>query len=310
MSLAIETERCIASKNSRRVIPVSVLMATYAGETAGNLHEALESVFTQTVRPLEIVIVLDGPVGMDQQAILRLYETRSAEIPIECVRLETNLGLANALNIGLGRCRGRYVCRMDSDDVCMPQRLERQWAVAECHSEFDCIGSWHLEFETQTSACDRLKTTPEYHDEIVRALKWRNVFSHPTMFVKTDALRYIAGYRDYKLGLPSFGKTLFEDYDCLIRLIKSDYQLYAIQEPLLYFRRTPAQMKRRGGLSFLIRDVAFRLHHIRTGFFSPGHVIVYIPIAFLCHLAPSSLRGLLYLFVRRRVSRPRGVLTS
>ncbi len=271
-------------------VPVSVLMATYAGETARHLDEALASVFAQTVRPIEVVIVIDGPVGADQEAILRHYQSRSTEIPIERVDLALNQGLAEALNAGLLRCRGRYVFRMDSDDVCMPQRLQRQWSVAERHPEIDCIGSWHLEFETQTAACDRLKVTPQHHDDIVRALKWRNVFSHPTMFVKTEALRSIGGYRDFRL---------LEDYDCFIRLIESGYRLYALQEPLLFFRRTPAQIKRRGGASYLLRDIGFRFHHMRTGFFSLGQVVGYIPIAVFWRLAPNSLRGLLYRLVRR-----------
>lgn len=290
------------TREARCRVPVSVLMSTYAGETAENLDEAVESIFAQTVRPVELVVVLDGPIGAEQEAILERYRARSAEIPIVCVNLGKNVGLANALNAGLSRCQGQYICRMDSDDVCVPHRLERQWAVAQRHPEVDCIGAWHLEFQTEIKMCDRMKTAPEFHEGIVRALKWRNVFSHPTMLVKTEALTGIGGYRHFKLGLSVFGKTLFEDYDCLIRLIQSGRRLHVIQEPLLYFRRTRAQMRRRGGLSFLVRDLTFRFHHVRTGFFPIGHVLIYAPVAVCCHLAPSFFRSSLYLLVREPIN--------
>src|SRR5690242_11631908 len=80
---------------------VSVLMSTYAGESGANLSESLESIYAQTVTPDQIVLVMDGPIGIDQEEVLARYEKDPRIAEWTLVRLPTNAGLARAMNAGL-----------------------------------------------------------------------------------------------------------------------------------------------------------------------------------------------------------------
>jgi glycosyltransferase involved in cell wall biosynthesis len=271
-------------------VPVSVLMATYAGETSDNLDKALASIFEQTKRPLECVVVLDGPIGGDQHAVIARYRERFDEVPIVLVSLDTRRGLAHALNEGLKACRGEYVCRMDSDDICFRDRLQCQIDIASRNRDFDCIVGWSIEFRDDPWNVTAIKTVPAHNDDIVRVLKWRCAITHPTMLIKRDSLRDVGGYRS------TF--HLLEDYDCLIRLSMAGCRFYGIQRPLIYFRTSRSQMRRRGGLKYLVTEIRFRVHYFGRGFFSARHVIGYIPIACFLRLAPSAVRESLYRFVR------------
>src|SRR5215204_4995354 len=125
---------------------ISVLMSTYAKEKASNLEAALESLWTQTELPDEVVLVLDGPVGAEQEEVVARFAARGGLPELVVVSLEANQGLAKALNAGLERCRGTYVARMDSDDLCQPDRLAVQVGYAQRHPDMDVICSWSDEF--------------------------------------------------------------------------------------------------------------------------------------------------------------------
>jgi hypothetical protein len=148
---------------------ISVLMSTYAKEKASNLEAALESLWRQTELPDEVVLVLDGPVGADQEEVVARFAARGGLPELVVVRLEANQGLAKALNAGLERCRGTYIARMDSDDLCQPDRLTVQVAYAQRHPDTDVICSWSDEFFDDGTK-SRLKVAPVGHDAIVRAL--------------------------------------------------------------------------------------------------------------------------------------------
>ena len=172
---------------------VSVLMSTYKAETASNLADALESIATQSVLPDELVLVVDGSVGTDQEDVISGFVEQGA-IPVILIRLPINGGLAEALNAGLKRCAGEFLMRMDSDDICKTDRLEKQLAYADEHPHIDVISAWSEEF-FEDGAPSQLKVTPTNHHAIVRSLRWRNILCHPTLLVRKEALEAVNGYR-------------------------------------------------------------------------------------------------------------------
>lgn len=241
----------------RPVAPeVCVLMSTYAGETAGHLIASLQSLRDQTMRPGSIVLVIDGPVDPGQEAAIAAFaEMRSP--PVELVRMPRNVGLAAAMNAGLARCGAAWVMRMDSDDLCAPDRLEIQVAYAQRHPEVDVVTSWSEEFfEDGTPA--QVKVSPTGHAAVVRALRWRNVLVHPTVLVRTDVLRRVGGYRS------RFGRL--EDYDLFVRLVQAGACFHVIPKVLVRVRSSLAQKERRGGLGYCLGELQFRLECYRSGF--------------------------------------------
>ena len=268
----------------RRAPRISVLMATYKAETASNLATALGSIEGQTVLPDQLVLVVDGPVGADQEDVIAALVARGT-IPTTLVRLPRNRGLADAMNTGLTRCLGEFVLRMDSDDICKDDRIEHQIAYAETHPDIDVIASWSEEF-FEDGAPSQTKVTPTVHEGIVRALRWRNVVHHPTLLIRKKALTAVSGYRsDY---------GFLEDYDLFVRLVLSGARFHAIPKVLVRIRSSDAQRGRRGGFRYLLNDLRFRVECLRTGFLTFRQFIAVTLMYSVFRLVSGTMRRRLY----------------
>ena len=123
----------------------SVLLSVYRKEQPAYLRQSLDSIFTQTLLPDEVVLVKDGPLT---DALDEVAEDYCRKYPvIRVVPLSENQGLGRALNEGLKHCSYDLVARMDTDDVAKPERFEKQIAVFCAHPEMDVVGAWIDEFE-------------------------------------------------------------------------------------------------------------------------------------------------------------------
>ncbi len=279
------SEPALAAKTAPKV---STLMSTYNSETAANLEASLRSIEAQSVLPDQLVLVVDGPVDRDQENVIAEFVARGA-IPTTLVRFTSNRGLADAMNAGLNRCLGEFVMRMDSDDICTSDRVERQIAYAETHPEIDVIAAWSEEF-FEDGGRPQLKVTPAGHDGIVRALRWRNVIHHPTLLVRKKSLLAVSGYRS------TFG--FLEDYDLFVRLVLSGARFHAIPKVLVHVRSSTAQRGRRGGLKYLINDVKFRIECLRTGFLSVRQFLAITLMYSVFRLLSGAVRRRLYVLAR------------
>jgi len=269
----------------RHTTSVNVLMSTYKAEKAEYLAAAMESLYSQTVPPDRVVLVLDGEVGMDQHEVITRFGTDGRRPDLTIVALPQNGGLANALNAGLAYCDGDYVMRMDSDDICMPDRLALQLAYLAEHPDADLISSWVREF-SDAEAQERLKVSPTDHDAITSALRWRNVIAHSAVIVRTSALKKIGGYR------ADFG--MLEDYDLFVRLITSGAHLHVIPKVLLRIRTSMAQRARRGNLAYLKNEIRFRAECLRLGFLNRSQFVATVCLYAVFRLAGPALRNRFY----------------
>lgn len=110
----------------------SVLMSLYIKENPQYLRECFESLVAQTHPADEIVLVFDGAVTPELEAVVAEFETK---LPLNLVKLPKNLGLGKALNEGLKHCSHDWVFRMDTDDICVPERFAKQVAFIEQHPD-------------------------------------------------------------------------------------------------------------------------------------------------------------------------------
>ncbi|KAB0267736.1 glycosyltransferase [Microvirga brassicacearum] len=267
---------------------VSVLMSTYKFESAANLATSLESIEAQSILPDQLVLVVDGPIGMDQECVIADFIER-AIIPMTLVRQSTNRGLAEAMNAGLCHCTGDFIMRMDSDDICDNDRLEKQLSYSQNHPDIDVIGTWSEEF-FEDGAPPKIKVSPTDHEAIIQALHWRNILHHPTLLIRTSALRRVAGYRA-KYGF-------LEDYDLFVRLALSGARFHVIPKVLTRIRSGIDQRSRRGGLRYLVNDVRFRMECLRTGFLTRGEFLATTLMYSVFRLVSGGFRRRLYALAR------------
>lgn len=147
----------------------SVLMSLYNKEEPQNLWECLESIKSQTLQADEIVIVYDGFVNDSLNAIVESFKD---VLNIKVLPLKKNVGLGRALQKGLEYCQHEIVARMDTDDICQPNRFEKQINFILENQDVDMLGTSIIEFDEENN--QRLKALPENNEEIRKFSIWKN----------------------------------------------------------------------------------------------------------------------------------------
>lgn len=235
--------------------PFSLLLSMWSGDRPEYLVDAIRSsVDDQTLKPQQVVIVQDGPVGVALTRALEMIAT-SAAAAVDIVRLEHNVGLGPALNAGLDACRHEIVARMDADDVSVPHRFEVQ--VPLVASEFDLLGSGLLEFGADPGDIVGQRTPPTDPDEIRAAARLRDPFNHPTVVYRQSAVRAAGGYPDL---------DLMEDYLLFATMIAQGARVGNVAEPLVRYRVGAGSYARRGGTRLLRSELEIQRRFHAAGF--------------------------------------------
>lgn len=131
------------------MVTISVVMPTY-NTPVSFLKEAVESILRQTFRDFEFIIVDDGTTDESRQYLEGLTDRR-----IRIIRNETNIGITKSLNIGFREARGKYIARMDGDDVSLPKRFEKQLACMKSHPNAIACGTKTAKIGRRTFALRR-----------------------------------------------------------------------------------------------------------------------------------------------------------
>ena len=225
-------------------------------------------------------------VGDAQESVIARFESQPGFVVVRC---PYRRGIAGALNDGLMHCRQPFVARMDSDDIAAAHRYETQNGRLKAYPGLDVLASWHQEFSDDPRVLRATKRSPSDHEQIARALRWRNVISHPTIVVRRSLLERVGGYREMRY---------LEDYDLYLRLLKAGARFEAIQEPLVLVRTTPDQVRRRGGMEHVRAEWKFRFAHFRSGSLGAS-TFASTSIAYtVFRLLPNAVREGLYRLVR------------
>ena len=217
----------------------SVLMSVYKNEKVAFFQQAVDSLLQQTVPPEQIVLVRDGAVYEELQAAIDQYVNRYPEI-FTYLPLEQNGGLGNALRHGLKDCRNELVGRMDTDDISVPDRFERQLTFMKDHPDVDIVGGNISEFVNTPEQVVDYRIVPEGHEEIAAYLKNRSPFNHVTVMFKKSALEKVNSYESF---------YLFEDWYLWVKLYLAGARFANINRILVNVRISD-MANRRGGMKY------------------------------------------------------------
>jgi glycosyltransferase involved in cell wall biosynthesis len=278
---------------------MSVLMSIYGKDAPLALRQCLESLVAQKLPASQIVIVQDGPLGSELQSVI--HEHR-AKLPIEAVPLPHNVGLGGALRLGIERCRFDVIARMDADDICAPNRFEKQMAYLRAHPEVDVVGASIREFDSDPSHALSERRLPTTHDAIAAYARRRNPVNHVTVMFRKAAVLAAGSYR-------SLGG--FEDYDLWVRMLMLGARFSNMEESLVFVRCGNGMQLRRGGLRYLGRELKlFRSFHA-AGFINSFELFQNALLRAPARLLPASIRtGIYRRFLRRTVSAERALATN
>lgn len=220
---------------------VSVILATHEGDNLDQLTEAIDSVIAQSHRPLELLVVCDGPVSADTDQML---SSRSEAHPWMSVRtMKRRGGPAVARNAVLGVCQGDYVAVLDADDAMTPGRIATQIEYLEGHG-LDIVGSW-LQVVDQSGNEIGIRRFPEDW----RAVRHRSAFFCPTANPSTLFRRSVLPAYRYPEHL-----SVGEDYRLWVHLMQRGRRIGNVPKPLTKYRTGSSYYQRRTGLAYAVGD--------------------------------------------------------
>jgi len=206
-------------------------MATYKEEEK-YLREAIESILNQTYSRFEYIIILDNPDNKQHIRIIKDYA--SIDNRIKFMINEENKGLTSSLNRGLKLAKGKYICRMDADDIAIKDRIEKQLEYLVTNN-YDLIGGLTDVISESGEQMYSIKKIPFNPTQVQTGLKYNNCIPHPTWFAKRDIFDKLNGYRDIRAC---------EDYDLLIRASLAGFKLCNINYTVLKYRMTSNSISR------------------------------------------------------------------
>ena len=216
------------------------LLSVYKNTKLDELKETVYSMENQTVSPRQIVIVRDGVVENELQTYLDDLQKSNCEL-YTVVSIEKNVGLGEALRVGTDYCKYELIARIDSDDVCVLDRCEKQLRIFENDDTLSVIGSNIKEFVGDIYNVVSSRVVPEKHEDICKYLKKRCPFNHMTVMMKKSELTRAGGYLDWHYD---------EDSYLWVRMYLAGCKFYNIQENLVFARIDDNTFYRRGGLKY------------------------------------------------------------
>ena len=154
---------------------ISVLMSVFNSDKY--LHEAIDSILKQTFTDFEFIIINDASTDSSVN-IIKSYN----DIRIVLIENETNIGLTNSLNKGIKRATGKYIARMDADDIALPFRFAEQFSFMELHAEIGICGTWVETFNEKGKIV--VWDYPETHEKIICRQFFNVGFAHPTVMFR------------------------------------------------------------------------------------------------------------------------------
>lgn len=210
---------------------ISVLLATYFGDSPALLNECLESLEHQTLPPNEVILVESGVLTPPQREVI---EEKKKKIPLRQVVQEENKGLGAALAEGLKHARCTWVARLDADDIAFPNRLERQAEHLIKNPGIDILGGAAVEIDYEGNS-GKTRVMPRTHKEIAEKI-WACPVIHPSVIFRRKKILEAGNYS------PNFPRG--QDYELWFRALHNGLKFENLADPVVYYRFSKENIRR------------------------------------------------------------------
>lgn len=264
----------------------SVLISVYRNDKPDDFRVALESITTsQTLKPSEIVLVVDGPVPDGINQVISDAESSYPGL-YHILRFEQNQGLGIALQKGMEAVSNEIVLRMDSDDIAAIGRFEKQVKFMESHPEVAICGGQIEEFIDNQQNIVGKRIVPCSNDEITRYIKSRCPFNHMTVALRRSEVMKAGNYQ------PWFWN---EDYYLWLRMLIAGCKFANLPDTLVYVRVGKDMYARRGGIRYFKSEAKIQGFMLGNGVISfPRYLFNVTARLAVQVLMPNWLRGFIF----------------
>lgn len=216
---------------------VAIIMAIYYNDSLHFIQQAISSILSQTYSYFELFIQLDGPIKKDVESFLNTINDERVHV----YSRNENFGLAHSLNDLLKiilKKEYNLIARMDADDICFSNRLEKQLEYLRNHPDVECLGTWAIEINSSGKEYFR-KKMPETHEECLNMFRKRDCMIHPTVLFRRSFFD--------KAGLYPTDTYFGEDTLMWAKGFASGCRFANVPEYLYYFRLDDNFFERRRG---------------------------------------------------------------
>ena len=226
--------------NGSKMEKYSVLMSVYEKEHPEYFRQAMDSMINQSVKPDEIVLVEDGPLTEELYAVVKEYEEKYPGL-LHIVMNENNLGQGIAFNRGLLECKNELIAHMDTDDIAVIDRCEKQLLFFDANPDVAVLGGQIEEFIMSKEQIIGKRVVPERDQDIKKYMGKRCPLNHVTVMYKRQAVLAAGNYQDWFCN---------EDYYLWIRMAKIGCIFANLPETLAFVRVNDSSYARRGGKDY------------------------------------------------------------
>ena len=258
----------------------SVSMCVYGGDNSEWFQTAVESILNQSLKPDEVVLVVDGPIPDELNEIVKIYERN----PIfNVIRLEKNQGHGNARRMGLDNCKNELVAIMDAYDISKSDRFEKQIEEFKKNQSLDIVGGNITEFIDDEKNIVAERVVPADDAEIKAYMKKRCPMNLVSVMFKKTSVERVGGFIDWYCE---------EDYYLWLRMALAEMRFANVSDILVNVRVGKDMYKRRGGWKYYKSEAKLQKYMLK-------HKIINFPTylsnktkRFIVQvLMPNNLRG-------------------
>lgn len=272
--------------------PFSVAISVYKSDNPMCFDRALSSITDlQTIKPDEVVLVVDGPVSNDIDLVIKKYEDKYSFFNV--IRLEKNSGLGNALKIAVENAKYNLIARMDSDDVSVNTRFEEQLSFFVNNPDIDIVGGDITEFIDKESNVVGKRSVPKSNLEIREYMKTRCAMNHVSVMYKKASVMDAGGYQDWFWN---------EDYYLWIRMWLNGAKFANTGTVLVNVRVGEEMYQRRGGAKYFKSEKGLQDYMLQHKMINHLTYINNVGKRFIVQkMLPNKIRGCVFrLFARKK----------
>ena len=260
----------------------SVCMSVYKNDKPEFVSLALDSIINQTVRPSEIVMVVDGPISNELNHLLDEYDNKYSGL-FNIIRLLENKGLGNALKIATEKAKYELIARMDSDDIAASDRFEKQLKCFQDDWDLSIVGSTISEFIDTQDNIVGYRVCPSSDEDIKNYMVKRCALNHVTVMFKKNEVIRVGNYQDWFWN---------EDYYLWIRMMLAGCKFANLPDILVNVRVGKDMYARRGGWRYFKSEALLQNYMWKHGMIGLFRYCYNVAIRFAVQIAmPNSLRG-------------------
>lgn len=268
----------------------SVLMSIYNQENPQHFDRAMKSIWDeQTIKPNEIVLIQDGELTDKLYQIIHYWKDKLGDI-FKIISIANNIGTGGVKKIGVEQCNNELIAIMDTDDISLPNRFEKQLAIFN-NKDIDVCGGWVGEFENDETQIISHRKVAKQHNEIVLFAKTRSPMNHPTVMYKKQSVLNAGNYEKHR--------RTSQDYNLWVKLIIDGSKFYNIQESLVNMRTGNNQIGRRGGLKNAILEATVQKEFYNMKFINLYEFIRNVLIGSFIRLLPKTLLKIVFKIIRK-----------